>query len=138
MGFGASGDDFDLEIEAIQPGHADCGHGRMRRIAPELREHQIPYRLELRLRIDDEYCHVDHVVEAASGSVQDRIEILEGAPYLGFQIRFRRTVLGAANLPLDKQKAIRTHGWGIAIALVKCLAASWENYIALSHGCLHQ
>ncbi len=84
--------DLDLEVEAVKPCHADCGERRMRRVALEL-GHDLPDALECRLRIDHEHGDVHHIVERASGLLQDRIQVSKSEPHLFLQIRFRRSIL---------------------------------------------
>ncbi len=102
----------------------------MRRLAPVL-GHDRPGLLEVLLRIDQEHGHVDHVIEGAAGGSQHRIEILEGAAHLGFEVRLGRTVLAAADLAGNEQEAIGPDRRRVAVALVQGLAPGGENDITL-------
>src|SRR5690606_7696270 len=92
------GDHLDLELKAIQPGYAHASQRRVRCLAPVLRN-DLPDGLEFGFRIDDEHGHVDHVLEAAAGFRQDRVEVVESATHLHFQVRLRRAVFATADLP---------------------------------------
>ncbi|MNT85501.1 hypothetical protein D3C72_2256770 [compost metagenome] len=101
----------------------------MRRFAPVL-GHQLPDRFEVRFRIDDEDRHVDHVVEGAARGFQDGVQVVEGAPHLRFQLRFRRAVFAAADLSRHEQEAVGANGWRIAVAVIERLAPRWKNDVA--------
>lgn len=70
----------------------------------------VPDRLEGVLGIDHEDGHVHHVVERAAGSFKNGIEVVEGEPYLGLQLRLGRTVLQAAYLAGDEQEPVGADG----------------------------
>lgn len=63
------GNDLDLEREAVEPGHTDSCQRAVRRLAPKLRD-DLPDRLEIGSRIDDEKRDIDHVVERTASCFQ--------------------------------------------------------------------
>ncbi|MNF94204.1 hypothetical protein D3C84_769080 [compost metagenome] len=109
----------------------------MRCVTPEL-GHDAPDPFEGRFGIDHEHRDVHHIVKAAIGRGEYRLQIVECQPNLSLQVGLWRTVFGATNLSRDEQKTIGANRRRIAIALIKCLASGRENHIALCHQYLHQ
>src|SRR5690606_10025857 len=98
-----TGDHLDLEIEAGKPVDADgcpVGVGRSGE-HPVLDGHN---GFELVFGIGMECGHVDQVVEAATGGVQDVPEIFERAFDLCGKVRLGRTIVTAADLTGNEQE----------------------------------
>lgn len=65
--------------------------------------------------------HVDDIVEPASRRLQGRLEIGEGQTNLSLEVRLRRTIAAAADLPGHEQQITGPDRRGIGVGRIEVL-----------------
>src|SRR5690554_2572414 len=78
------GDHLDFKVESRQPGHTRDRQGRMGCLAPMV-GHVPPDFLERGLRVDHEHGDVNDILEAATGSSKDGVQVFKSQLHLFFQ-----------------------------------------------------